>query len=65
VSEGCHWKRSQALLRIQKAREALDAEGICVPRGEQFGNWTSRVDALIAEYAAASAALASLSDCSE
>ena len=66
MNDGCHWKRAQALQRVLKAREALAAEGLCIARGiPQGANWPARVDALLAEYAAASAALAHLSDCSE
>jgi hypothetical protein len=66
MSEGCHWKRAQALRRVQVAREALAAAGVSVPRGDLLtADWPAAVDALKAEYLAASEALANLSDCSE
>jgi hypothetical protein len=65
-AEGCHWKRAKALQRVQKAREALAAEGLSIARGDLLtADWPARVDVMHAEYLAASDALASLSDCSE
>jgi hypothetical protein len=69
MSDGCHWKRLKALRRVQEARDALAAEGICVARAMAgvplSDDWPARVDVMLAEYEAASNALASISDCSD